>query len=341
MKNKLSNISRILLFLSAIMLVASLFSPIWRIELDAPQYPEGLELQLWANKIDGDVDIINGLNHYIGMKTLHTENFFEFTILPYIIGFFALFAVTTTLINRKKIALVLFISFILFAILSAVDFYRWNYDYGHNLDPNAAIKVPGMAYQPPMLGFKQLLNFGAYSVPDTGGWLLILSGLAMFIVIFKDFDMINKFKKKKVASAVIMLFSLGLFSCGNTEAVPISLNTDQCEHCKMSISDGKFGAEVITQKGRVYKFDDLFCMLEYTKSNPETAIKTYYVHDYMQDNVLIPAQTAFYIKNGDINSPMRGNTAAFSNPEEADRNAMELNAEKTDWETIIDGVKGY
>ena len=51
----------------------------WRIELEAPQYPEGLVLQLHANKIGGDVDIINGLNHYIGMATLHTENFFEFT----------------------------------------------------------------------------------------------------------------------------------------------------------------------------------------------------------------------------------------------------------------------
>src|SRR5690606_42012723 len=140
-------------------------------------------------------------------------------------------------------------------------------------------------------------------------WLLILSGLAMFIVIFKDFDMINKFKKKKVETAVIMLFSLGLFSCSNTEAVPISLNSDQFEHCKMSISDGKFGAEVITQKGRVYKFDDLFCMLEYTKSNPETAIKTYYVHDYMQEIVLIPAQSAFYINNVDINNTIQTNTA--------------------------------
>ncbi|MFA7444734.1 MAG: nitrous oxide reductase accessory protein NosL [Flavobacteriaceae bacterium] len=336
MKNKLSNISRILLLLPVIMLVASLFFPIWRIELDAPQYPEGLELQLWANRIDGDVDIINGLNHYIGMKTLHTENFFEFTVLPYIISFFALFSLVVAFINRKRAALVLFISFIIFAILSAIDFYRWNYDYGHDLDPNAAIKVPGMAYQPPMLGFKQLLNFGAYSIPDTGGWLLILSGFLMFIIIVKEFDMLKKFKKKKVATAVVMLFSLGLFSCGNSEAVPITLNSDQCDHCKMSISDGKFGAEVITQKGRVYKFDDIFCLIEYTKSNQQTAIKAYYVHDYAQDNVLIPAETAFYIKNGDINSPMRGNTAAFTSQDEADKFAVELNAEKTDWKTMMD-----
>ena len=74
-------ISKGILVIAGALLVISLFNPIWRIELDAPQYPEGLMLQLHANKIGGDVDIINGLNHYIGMATLHTENFFEFKIL--------------------------------------------------------------------------------------------------------------------------------------------------------------------------------------------------------------------------------------------------------------------
>lgn len=333
---KLSSLSKILLVITAVFLVGSLFFPIWRIELDAPQYPEGLVLLLWANKIGGDVEIINGLNHYIGMKTLHTENFFEFTVLPYIIGFFALCSLVVLFINRRKAALILFISFILFGVLAAVDFYRWNYDYGHNLDPNAAIKVPGMAYQPPMLGFKQLLNFGAYSIPDTGGWLLILAGALLFVVVFKEFDLIKKFKKKSVATVAVLFFSLGLFSCGNSEAIPIKLHSDQCESCRMSISDGKFGAEIITEKGRVYKFDDISCMVVYCKENHENQkTKAHYIHDYTQDNVLIPAETAFYIKGGNINSPMRGNIAAFSTQEEADKFAIELEAEKTDWSSIV------
>ncbi len=57
-----------------------------------------------------------------------------------------------------------------------VDFYRWGYQYGHNLDPNAAIQVPGMTYQPPIIGYKNLLNFTAYSGPDIGGWIMIVSG---------------------------------------------------------------------------------------------------------------------------------------------------------------------
>ncbi len=82
MKNKLSGTSRILVLVAAMGLVFVLFQPIWRIDLDAPQYPEGLNLKIHANGLRGNVDIINGLNHYIGMKTLHDEDFIEFTLLP-------------------------------------------------------------------------------------------------------------------------------------------------------------------------------------------------------------------------------------------------------------------
>lgn len=189
----LSLLSKVFLGIVGVLFIASLFVPLWRIELDAPQYPEGLTLQLHANKIAGDVDIINGLNHYIGMATLHTENFFEFTILPFFFGGFALIAFALIFINRKKTVLIFLISYVLFIALSAIDFYRWNYEYGHNLDPNAAIIVPGMAYQPPLLGFKQLLNFGAYSIPDIGGWMLTAAGLLLAIIVWVEF------KNKKAA----------------------------------------------------------------------------------------------------------------------------------------------
>ena len=94
--------SKVLLVLVGILLVASLFVPLWRIELSAPQYPEGLVLQLHANKIAGDVNIINGLNHYIGMATLHTENFFEFKLLPYIFSAFAFISLVLIFVNKRK-----------------------------------------------------------------------------------------------------------------------------------------------------------------------------------------------------------------------------------------------
>jgi copper chaperone NosL len=193
---KISTVSKAMLLIVAILFIGSLFVPMWQIELEAPQYPEGLVLKLHANKIGGDVEIINGLNHYIGMATLHTENFFEFTVLPYVFGGFAVISLLLIFIAKRKAVLIFFISYILFVVLAAIDFYRWNYEYGHNLDPNAAIKVPGMAYQPPLIGYKQLLNFGAYSVPDTGGWMLTACGLLLFFIVLKEY---NLFTKKKIS----------------------------------------------------------------------------------------------------------------------------------------------
>ncbi|MBS1650852.1 MAG: hypothetical protein JSU07_02465 [Bacteroidetes bacterium] len=192
MNTKISILTKILLIASFGLLIYSVRVPIWQIDLNAPQYPEGLNLKIHADKLGGDVDIINGLNHYIGMKTLHEKDFIEFTILKYIIYFFAVFALIAALIGRKKIVYILFFSFVAFGVIAMIDFWRWEYNYGHDLDPHAAIIVPGMAYQPPLIGFKQLLNFGAYSVPDTGGWLFVSSGVLMLVAVIKEF----KFSKK-------------------------------------------------------------------------------------------------------------------------------------------------
>ncbi|AMO21297.1 hypothetical protein [Flavobacterium columnare] len=187
MKNqRVSLVSKGLLIIVSGLFMGSVFFPLWQIQLDAPQYPEGLVLRLYADKIGGDVDIINGLNHYIGMATLHTENFFEFTILTSIIVGFGLVSLLLLFLDKKKYVGSFLVLFFLFVILSAIDFYRWNYEYGHNLDPNAAIKVLGMSYQPPLVGYKQLLNFGAYSIPDKGGWMLITAGIILFFIMINE-----------------------------------------------------------------------------------------------------------------------------------------------------------
>lgn len=181
------------------------FLPIWRIELSAPQYPEGLVMLIYNNALGGNVDIINGLNHYIGMQTLHADNFIEFTILPYIISFFVGFAFIAALIGKRRLLNFLFISFVIFGVIAMIDFWRWEYNYGHNLDPNAAIQVPGMSYQLPLIGYKVLLNFGAYSIPDIGGWLFIGSGLLMFITVFWENNLIRFFRKKYIGYFLVFI----------------------------------------------------------------------------------------------------------------------------------------
>ena len=184
---KMSGKARMITILCGLALIVVLFVPLWQIELAAPQYPEGLVLKMYPDKLGGNVEVINGLNHYIGMKTLHADNFIEFTVLSYIIGFFAAFCFLVALINKRKWLNILFISFVAFGIIAMIDFYRWNYNYGHDLDPNAPIQVPGMSYQPPIIGYKQLLNFGAYSIPDTGGWIFMGVGLLLLTAVTIQF----------------------------------------------------------------------------------------------------------------------------------------------------------
>jgi copper chaperone NosL len=184
MKNKkLKKINRLLILFCGLALIVVLFVPMWRIDLIAPQYPEGLMLLIYPHELAGNVDIINGLNHYIGMKTLHTNDFIEFKLLPYFISFFALLFILTAALGKRKWLNFLFVLFIIFGIVAMIDFWRWEYNYGHNLNPNAAIIVPGMAYQPPLIGYKQLLNFAAYSMPDIGGWIFVGSGLILLFAI--------------------------------------------------------------------------------------------------------------------------------------------------------------
>lgn len=175
MKKKLSKTARASIFIAIACIVVLWFVPMWRIDLAAPQYPEGIFMQIWINDVTGDVDIINGLNHYIGMKTIHKEDFREFVYLPIALAAFCLFGLVVFILNRRRYFYIWTGALLLMAALSMYDFWKWEYDYGHNLDPTAPIKVPGMAYQPPLIGYKKMLNFEALSQPDIGGWCFIIA----------------------------------------------------------------------------------------------------------------------------------------------------------------------
>jgi copper chaperone NosL len=174
---KLQPISRIIIAISALLMVSAYFVPLWRILMWAPQYPEGLGMKIWINNITGDVKIISALNHYIGMRHIEVSMFPEFKYMIYIVAFVIAVGLLTSIINRRVMLWSYAILIIISGIAALVDFYLWGYDYGHNLDPNAAIVVPGMAYQPPVIGTKQLLNFTAFSGPDVGGWIFIAAGI--------------------------------------------------------------------------------------------------------------------------------------------------------------------
>ena len=183
---KLKLVSRILIAISALLLLSAYFVPLWRILMWAPQYPEGLEMKIWIDNITGDVKIISALNHYIGMRHIEVSMFPEFGYMIYIVAVIIAFGFLVSLINRRYMLVAYAVLLVACGIAALVDFYLWGYDYGHNLDPTAAIIVPGMVYQPPVIGTKQLLNFTAFSGPDVGGWVFIVAGgLAIGVLIFE------------------------------------------------------------------------------------------------------------------------------------------------------------
>jgi len=183
-------LSRGLLALASLLLILTYFLPLWRIELVAPQYPEGLRMFIWVNRITGGTEFdlynINLLNHYIGMKPIEPEAIPELKILPFIIGFLIAFGLLSAILGKRVLLYAWVITFVLLGVAGLADFYKWEYDYGHNLDPNAPIKIPGLAYQPPLIGTRQLLNMLASSFPDVGGYIAVVSLFIGFLAIAMD-----------------------------------------------------------------------------------------------------------------------------------------------------------
>jgi copper chaperone NosL len=330
-------ISRIMVGVCALVLVAVLFVPMWRIELTAPQYPEGLKLLIFANRLGGNVDIINGLNHYIGMKTLHTADFIEFTLLPYIIIFFVAAFFLISLLGKRKWLYILFILFVCFGVIAMVDFWRWEYNYGHNLNPNAAIIVPGMAYQPPLIGYKQLLNFGAYSIPDMGGWIFVGVGAMLLLLVIFELRAWRIIKRSpiRIKAVAAIIFLVLLNSCA-TSPEALKIGKDNCSFCKMTISDNRYGAEIITRKGKVYKFDDSHCLRSFIQSGTveKKDRAAVYFTDFIGKHELIKADEAFLLQSDFFRSPMNGNMAAFSNADSMKKIAQQYKSNVVTWKQL-------
>ena len=303
----------------------------------APQYPEGLRLLMYANGLAGNIDIINGLNHYIGMKTLHSDDFVEFKVLPYIIVFFSICFIGVAILAKRKWMNLLFVLFVAFGVLAMVDFWRWEFNYGHDLNPDAAIKVPGMAYQPPLIGYKQLLNFGAWSVPDIGGWIFIAVGALLLGAVVYEWRRGRKTitQISKLPFWIIGLSSLLLGSCSN-DPEPIRLGQDNCDFCKMTVSDSRFGAEIVTKKGKIFKFDDAHCVNAFldSKTVASEEIAGIYFTDFIQPHELLNVEQAYFLQSPKLKSPMNGNIAAFSQEDSLTKILPKFPGFKITWEDV-------
>ena len=132
--------------------------------------------------------------------------------------------------------------------------------------------------------------------------------------------------KSVLATSII---TLSILSCSESGPKDIALGKDQCDNCQMTIADQKYATELITEKGRVYKFDDIICMQDYATSNPDKSKNAQtYVIDYPSGKFIESSQATF-ITGGNIKSPMNGNTQAYENKNAAQEAANQLGASLT------------
>jgi copper chaperone NosL len=177
---------RRMILLAALVLLPVFFLPvlpIWQMKLWAPQYREGLSLVIYSNTIKGDLQNINTLNHYVGMKAISPDDFDEFTYLPQALTLFGVLALLAALFNRRWLAILGWIAFTAFSAYMFGNYADWLYRYGHELDPRAPLKLE--AFTPPLIGYKQMANFKVLSLPGPGTVLLgiawLLGPLALWL----------------------------------------------------------------------------------------------------------------------------------------------------------------
>ncbi|MCY7330524.1 MAG: nitrous oxide reductase accessory protein NosL [Saprospiraceae bacterium] len=341
----LSKTTRILLGLASLLLLITYFVPLWQILLWAPQYPEGLTMKIWMTKLSGEVDIINGLNHYIGMKHISAEMFPEVHFLGLLVGFLIAVGLAAAAFGSPRILFFFTLLSYIYGVAAMWDFWRWGYDYGHHLDPTAAIIVPGMSYQPPLIGYKNLLNFTSYSGPDTGAWIII--GVCLLATVLWWWEFLRVRKKARVsgalagkAAALAAIFTMLSFTSCTTGPEPIRYGQDGCQHCKMTLTDRRFGSEIVTTKGKVFKFDDLNCLANYLKEGgvAEQDVAQVVSVDFKKAGTFVDVQQAFFLKSEAIKSPMRGDVATFSNQQ--DRNVIKTTiggGQEMTWQEVKTG----
>ena len=229
LSRKLPAVSRWLVATAAALLVAVFLVPVWRISLKAPQYPEGIGMVIRVNTITGvkenDLNNINGLNHYIGMKAIEPDKIPILDTMPIGLGVLAAAGFLAALYGRRWAVLSWLGAMAVGGGLALLEFYKWSYDYGHNLDPQAIIKIPGMTYQPPLIGSKQLLNFTASSWPDVGGVLAAVAfalGVAALLLRRKPRPAAQSAREPAVAIAVLLMVAIPSLVQGQAEQVVVS-----------------------------------------------------------------------------------------------------------------------
>jgi copper chaperone NosL len=311
-EDTVTKLSRILVAVGAVLLLGAFIFPLWRVDLIAPQYPEGLGMLIRVNTVTGikpnDLANINGLNHYIGMKAIEPDAIPELRYMPWIVAGLSAFGLLAAAVGRRRLVVAWLTVFAAVALVGLYDFWRWEYDYGHNLDfEHAIIKVPGMTYQPPLIGTKQLLNFTAASWPAPGARCIGLAfalGVAALVVVRRS----GAQARRASAAAAVAIAA----ACAPPGPQPIADSGRPCDYCRMTISDERFGGQLITRKGKAYAFDSIECLASFYLQQPATSDgSSVWVADFANPGHWIAAKNAVFGRSETNQSPMGLNLVSF------------------------------
>jgi copper chaperone NosL len=178
--------SRFVLALLVVPIAIAVSQPLWRIEMSAPQYPEGLSMTIYAHTIESghdgrDLHEINILNHYIGMRHIDRQELTDLDWIPFALGLLAILTLRCAAIGTVSSLVDLVVITLYVAGFSMGRFVYRLYGYGHNLSADAPIKVP--PFTPAILGTKEIANFTTTGTPELGTYLLALFGLGIALVL--------------------------------------------------------------------------------------------------------------------------------------------------------------
>ena len=181
---RLDDRSRWLLLLLLTPLLLAVIAPLWQMRFAAPQYPEGLRLDIYTYTVTGDVQEVNTLNHYIGMSKIDRAALSDLSFLPFAIGVFALLLLRAAALGDLRSLVDLVALYTYFGIFSFARFAYTLYVFGHNLDPKAPFRVE--PFTPTVLGTGEVANFTITSLPGRGSWYLGLVGATLLALLLVE-----------------------------------------------------------------------------------------------------------------------------------------------------------
>jgi copper chaperone NosL len=362
----MSNRSRILILIASLGLGLMFVLPVWRITLEAPQYPEGLGMVIRIDDIAGvkehDLNNINNLNHYIGMRPILPDEIPELQFMPWIVAGLMLTGVLTSVLGRRRMLYAWTAAIVSISVVGMADFYKWEYDYGHNLDmENAIIKIPGMSYQPPLIGSREILNFTAHSWPGGGGWAGVFAcGLAVALTglemrqarrgreaLGMSADGVRRDDAAPAGDASagggagrggvasVALLAVLLAGCADPEPRALEPGVDICQHCLMVLDADAHGTELVTSTGVVHTFDSVECLISFLETgDPGGRVHSLWVTDFGNPRHLVPAKDAWYLVSPTLGSPMGLGVTAFAREQDRDGALDAFGGEALSWRGV-------